>query len=61
MAQASRYERGKVNAGQPAPQSTVDAFRVPWVNPLKGDERKAIMAQVGVKRGGLQVGVRVKF
>lgn len=62
MAQVSRYARGKRNAGKEAAESQpVDALRVPWTNPLKGDEKKVAMGQVSVKRAGLHVGFRVKF
>ncbi len=35
--------------------------RVPWSNPLKGDEKKMAMAEVKTRRSGLFVGFRMKF
>ncbi len=60
MAQVSRYARGKRNAAR-AETPSVDAVRMPWTNPLKGDEKKVAMAEVSVKNKGLHVGFRVKF
>ena len=60
MGQISRYERGKKNIA-PSSLRAGDAVKVPWTNPLKGDEKKVAMAEVTMKRMGLNVGFRFRF
>ncbi|MFA4874249.1 MAG: hypothetical protein WC956_02325 [bacterium] len=66
MRQRSRFVRGKENV-QPAKiasrseSQSISMEKMPWKNPLKGDETKMAMAEVTIKSAGLYVGFHVKF
>ena len=66
MKQQSRFSRGKENtklarvAARSEPAS-ISMSKLPWKNPLKGDETKVAMAEVTIKGAGLAVGFRVRF
>jgi hypothetical protein len=61
MKMRSRYASGKRNAVAKVYRDDSSVQKLPWRNPLKGDERKAAMAEVKVAHAGLFVGFRMKF
>jgi hypothetical protein len=57
MKRASRFAKGKTRAEAPVYRDDSGVQKIPWKNPLKGDDRKSATAEVKVAKGGVIVNV----